>query len=143
MQIREKPPIFIDMDVEHLVTGRMLDAQDVALDVINKVAEHKDVQIDRILVRLSSRPECDCEEDVVIYDIHTPADIETGFEFWEAVSNALSEAAKDKALDEEMRDILNDRIIEFVESDCRRVDADSYAAYLQSRYRLLNGLPSE
>ena len=141
MKFREKPPIFINMDVERLMKGKMLDAQDVALDVINTVAERNDVQVDRILVRPSSRVECDCED--VVYEIHTPVDIETGFEFWEAVSNALAEAAKDKALDGEMRNILDDRVIEFVEPDCRRVDADSYTAYLQSRYRLLNGLPSE
>ena len=141
MQIREKPSIFINMDVEHLMKGKMLDAQDVALDVIKTVAERKDVQVDRVLVRLSSSSECDCEN--VIYEIHTPVDDETGFEFWEAVSDALAEAAKDKALDEGMRDILNDRVLELVESDCRRVDADSYTAYLESRYRLLNGLPSE
>ena len=141
MRIREKPPIFIDMDVEHLMKGSMLDAQDVALDVINMIAEREDVQVDRILVRLSSSSDRDCEE--VVYEVHTPADDDTGFEFWEAISDALAEAAKDKALDEEMRDILNERVLESVESDCRRVDAESYTAYLHSRYRLLNGLPSE
>ena len=87
MQTREKPPITVHPDVEHLMKGDMLQVRDLILDRATAVAETHEVEIEQVRVR-----ELFCygeDWSKVIFEICTSADEDTAMAYWEAVDNAV------------------------------------------------------
>ena len=76
MQIREKPPVVVDPEVERLMKKDMIEIRDTVLDLAARVAENRDIRIDRILIRLHYFIEDDWEN--VVFEIHVSADEESG-----------------------------------------------------------------
>ena len=111
MQIREKSPVVVDPEVERLMKKDMIEIRDTVLDLAARVAENRDIRIDRILIRLHYFIEDDWEN--VVFEIHVSADEESGFAYWEAICDAISEAEKN--LPKSVQDTLNDHVGVFVE----------------------------
>ena len=106
MQLREKPPVVIDPDVEHLMKGEMLEVRDLMLDRAIALAETHDIAIARIMIRSRVWTEDDCEDDDcedcedkdVVFEIDVDTrDDDRAFRYWEAVSDAMTpEAAPER-----------------------------------------------
>ena len=106
MQTREKPPVVVHPDVEHLMEGYMLSIRDHILGTATEVAEAHGVEIEQFRIR-----ELYCyDEDwsKVIFETCISADDEAAFAYWEAVVDSvwadrgsLSEPAQ-SALDEDV-----------------------------------------
>ena len=111
MQLREKPPVVIDPDVMHWMTGDMIDIRNTVLDLAASVADNRGVQIDRIVIRLGYIIEDDWED--VILEVHVDADEDSAFAYWEAVCDSIPEVQQ--GMTEESQDLLNDRVTVFVE----------------------------
>ena len=111
MQIREKPPVVVDPSVEHLMKGDMIEIRDLVLDKAISVAEVMTVPIEKVWIRLLYLAEDDWAD--VIFEVHVAADEDTAFAYWEAVSDAVSQATE--GLEKAMQDTLNYHVGVFVE----------------------------
>ena len=111
MQTRERPPVNVEPDVEHLIKGDMLAIRDTVLDLIPTVARRHSIEVDHVRIRLHYIIEDDWEN--VIFEIHVASDEDSAFRYWEAISDAVSKAAKE--MDQVMQDTLNDHVGVFVE----------------------------
>jgi hypothetical protein len=111
MQIREKPPVVVDPDVDHLMKMDMIEIRDTLLDLATRIAEHRDIRIEMIAIRLHHFIEDDWEN--VIFEIHVSADEASGFAYWEAVCDAISEVGKN--MSKSAQAALNDHVGVFVE----------------------------
>ena len=103
MRIREKPPVVVDPSVEHLMKGDMIEIRNTILDLIPTVAGCHGIQIDRIRIMLHVFAEDDWEN--VIFEIYVAADEDSAFAYWEAVSDAVSQA--EEGMEKAMQDTLN------------------------------------
>ena len=92
MQLREKPPVVVDPNVMHLMKGDMIEIRDTILDLAASVADSRGIHIDQILIRLHYYIEDDWAD--VTFDIQVSADDDAAFSYWEAVSDAVTEAQK-------------------------------------------------
>ena len=91
MQLREKPPVVIDPDIEHLMKGEMLEVRDLMLNQAIALAETHSIPIVRIMIRSRVWTEDDCEDEDVVFAIDVDAqDDDRVFRYWEAVSNAMT-----------------------------------------------------
>ena len=111
MQIREKPPVVVEQDVEHLMKGDMIEIRDTILDLIPTVARRHDIQVGQVRIMLHDFVEDDWEN--VIFEIRVVSDEDSAFAYWESVSDAVSQAGK--GMDQVMQDTLNDHVGVFVE----------------------------
>ena len=91
MQTREKPPITVHPDVEHLMKGDMLQVRDFMLDRITALAEIHNVAIVRIMIQCRVWTEDDFDDEDVVFTIDVDTDDDArAFRYWEAVSDAMS-----------------------------------------------------
>ena len=90
MQTREKPPVVVHPDVEHLMKGDMLAIRETVIDVAASIADSHGIQIDRIVIRLHYYVEDDWGN--VAFDVQISADDDAAFSYWEEVSDAITEA---------------------------------------------------
>ena len=111
MQTRHLPPVLVAPEVEHLMKGEMIDIRGTILHLASRVAENRGICIDRILIRLHYFIEDDWEN--VVFEIHVSADEESGFAYWEAICDAVSEA--EKKMSKSVQDTINDHVGVFVE----------------------------
>ena len=92
MQTREKPPVVVHPDVEHLMKGHMLKIRDLMLDRIIALADTHEITIIRIMIQPRVWTEDDCEDEDVVFAIDVDSDDDARVvRYWEAVSDAMSE----------------------------------------------------
>ena len=91
MQTREKPPVVVHPDVEHLMAGDMLKVRDLMLERSIALAETHDIAIVRIMIQSRVWTEDDCEDEDVVFAIDVDADDDARvFHYWENVSDAMT-----------------------------------------------------
>lgn len=101
---KRTPPIVVDPNVERLMKGDMIAIRDMILGHVAAVSNAKGVQINEVRIMLRRDVEDPCWEEVA-FDINLAADMETAFEYWSAVSNAVGESGK--IMTEKMQDTLS------------------------------------
>ena len=111
MQLREKPPVVVDPNVMHLMNGDMIDIRNTILDLISVVAGQHGIEVGHVRIMLHNFVEDDWEN--VIFEVHVVADEDRAFVYWEAVSDAVSQAGE--GMDQMIQDTLNDHVGVFVE----------------------------
>ncbi len=112
-QASQKPAIVIEPDVEPFMDDDMKRIREIQLRTAIDIADAQGVSIERIRSRLFRSPE-EYDWHVVIFEILVDADDDTGYPYWEAVVNAVFEAA-DTELNATQKDLLRDHVAEFVE----------------------------
>ncbi len=99
MQTREKPPVVVQPEVEHLMKGDMLKVRDLMLDRAVALSESHGIPIVRIMIRSRVWTEDDCEDKDVVFEIDVDTqDDDRASRYWEAVSDAMTPEAVPKKL---------------------------------------------
>ena len=92
IQTREKPPVVVYPDVEHLMKGDMLKVRDLMVDWTIALAETHDIAIVRIMIQSRVWTEDDSEDEDVVFTIDVDAhDDARALSYWEAVSEVMTE----------------------------------------------------
>ena len=98
------PPIVVDPNAERLMKGDMLAIRDMILGHVATVSDAKGIRINEVRISLRRDAEDTCWEGVA-FDINLAADMETAFEYWASVSNAVGESGR--GMSEKMQDTLS------------------------------------
>ena len=109
MLAKQAFPVVVNPNVKRLLTGDMLEIRDMILGHIAAVSDATAIRVNevRIILRRDSEACCSCWEEVS-FDVNLDADMETSFEYWGKVSDAVGESGK--AMTEEMQDTLSGHV---------------------------------
>ena len=110
MQTREKPPVVVHPDVEHLMKGPMIEIKDLIVDRACQVAQDLDVQIDQVSVW----EYYDYEEEWsrIIFETCISEDDEIALAYWETVVDTVWD--DQVQISKAARGILDDDVSVFV-----------------------------
>ena len=88
MQTREKPPIIVAPEVEHLMNGHVLELCDVVVSQAGGSARGFNLTLDQIVIR---KLYYSCEDDRLVFELCVSGDESKIDEFWDAVVNNISD----------------------------------------------------